>query len=321
MSHKLSIVRGIAEMFSGRGIKPWHGLGQIVKGLLTSREAIKAAHLDWQVEARPLYFESEQLTRADKHLPKWLPINRRALVRDDTEDLLAVVSDDYEIFQNTEAFRFMDALIADGQAKYDTAGALHGGKWVWLLIKLNPEDFKKRPNDKVDHYCLLSNNFGQHEVITIRQCLMRVVCWNTWTAALNERQAVFRIPHRGNIQSQVDTAREALGLVTKEMRALEKVLDEIRGIKMNEREVEGFSYKVSPEREPEQEAIRYLFKNGIGCEGKNRYDAWNAVTQLTTHHLGARGSDEKKAESRLKSVVRGRGHAMQKRALAALLLS
>ena len=72
-------------MFSGGNVVPWHGLGTVVAGLLTSAEAIKAAHLDWTVEKR-------NLTTSDgKLLKDWV-----ATVRTDTNDPLGIVStDDY----------------------------------------------------------------------------------------------------------------------------------------------------------------------------------------------------------------------------------
>lgn len=43
MAHELSIQNGRAEMFSGRNITPWHRLGTVVDGLLTSSEALDAS--------------------------------------------------------------------------------------------------------------------------------------------------------------------------------------------------------------------------------------------------------------------------------------
>ena len=49
---------GIMEndfMFSGKGALPWHGIGSVLEGVLSSREAIKAARLTWSVEQEPVY--------------------------------------------------------------------------------------------------------------------------------------------------------------------------------------------------------------------------------------------------------------------------
>lgn len=39
MAHELSIVNGVAEMFSGNNIVPWHKLGTVVSGLLTDGDS------------------------------------------------------------------------------------------------------------------------------------------------------------------------------------------------------------------------------------------------------------------------------------------
>ena len=36
-------------MFSARGIRPWHGIGEVIQEAPTSDEAIKIAKLDWKV--------------------------------------------------------------------------------------------------------------------------------------------------------------------------------------------------------------------------------------------------------------------------------
>lgn len=50
-------------MFSGRGEVPWHGIGTVLEGVLTSDEAIKEAHLDWTVDQTPLYAGENRGTR------------------------------------------------------------------------------------------------------------------------------------------------------------------------------------------------------------------------------------------------------------------
>ncbi|GHU30274.1 hypothetical protein FACS1894172_03210 [Spirochaetia bacterium] len=49
---------GIMEndwMFSGRGVVPWHEIGTVLDGVPSSREAIKAAKLEWTVNQTPVF--------------------------------------------------------------------------------------------------------------------------------------------------------------------------------------------------------------------------------------------------------------------------
>jgi len=51
-------MHGIMEndfMFSGRGEVPWHGIGAVLDGVLTSEQAIKEARLTWTVEQKRPY--------------------------------------------------------------------------------------------------------------------------------------------------------------------------------------------------------------------------------------------------------------------------
>ncbi len=84
MAHELSITKdGRAEMFSGRGIKPWHGLGTVVSGMLTSAQALEAAHLNWQVEKRDVYAD-----RVGGKIPGF-----KAIVRGDSNAVLSIMKD------------------------------------------------------------------------------------------------------------------------------------------------------------------------------------------------------------------------------------
>jgi hypothetical protein len=49
MSHE------VETMFSGNRETPWHGLGNVVDGVLTAEEAIEAAGLNWTVSMRDVF--------------------------------------------------------------------------------------------------------------------------------------------------------------------------------------------------------------------------------------------------------------------------
>ena len=70
------------------------------------------------------------------NLPRFLWISRKAKLREDTTEVLGIVSGEYEVVDNRDAFRFLDALIGS-ELHFETAGSLWGGRRVWCLARLS----------------------------------------------------------------------------------------------------------------------------------------------------------------------------------------
>ena len=110
--------------------KAWHNLGQVIDRYPTSSEAIQHAGLDYIVEKRPLFTcdTDNYLGSAEIIIPEIAVPNFFATVRADTEQVLGVVGNDYEVVQNRDAFSFFDAIVGGGEGiLYETAGALGNG--------------------------------------------------------------------------------------------------------------------------------------------------------------------------------------------------
>ena len=104
--------------------KPWHGLGVEVKEAPTSSDALVYAGLDWTVEQKDVYTQDGNLIAGYK-----------ANTRNTDNTILGIVSDRYKVVQNEDAFQFTDDLLGAG-VTYETAGALQGGRKVWMLAKM-----------------------------------------------------------------------------------------------------------------------------------------------------------------------------------------
>ena len=110
--------------------KAWHKLGQVIDHYPTSSEAIQYAGLDYIVEKRPLYTLDNYnfLGDTDLIIPEIRVPNFFATVRGDTEQILGVVGNDYEVVQNRDAFTFFDAIVGGCEGiLYETCGALGNG--------------------------------------------------------------------------------------------------------------------------------------------------------------------------------------------------
>jgi phage/plasmid-like protein (TIGR03299 family) len=199
MSHE------VETMFSGSNQRPWHGLGKILPGHLTTREALVAGGLDWDVSLVPVVANITGVGMIET--------GHRATVRSTDNRVLGVVGPGYAPLQNRDAFGVIDPIVADGTAVWESAGSLHGGRAVWALAKLPSDIVVRRPGgvtDEVKGYLLVTNRHDGYAAAQVKLTPIRVVCQNTLTAAL--RGGAFRVTHVGEMGDRIRLAAEALHL-------------------------------------------------------------------------------------------------------------
>lgn len=311
MSHEIDQSTGAAAVFTA-GTPPWHGLGRNVTEAVTSAEAIRLAGLDWTVVQWPVSAVSPE---------GWGTVVAKdfiANVRDDTKAVLGIVSKKYRPFQNLEAFDFCDAVVGEGMAKYETAGALRGGRRVWLLLKL-PDEMKVGPEDQIRPYLLVYNTFDGSSCLRGVLTATRVVCQNTLNLALGHaRGEGVTIRHRGDLQGRVNEARETLGLVQKRLKHFGREVDVFRSVPMvNGRLARYFDGLLPPlDKNPTDrewknrlrslDKLNVNFTNELNTLPGMRGTLWaalNAATEFADHQRRFRGNTSTvKAENRLDSI-------------------
>ena len=129
--------------------------------------------------------------------------------------MLGIVSDEYEVVDNIDAFGFLDALIGS-ELYFETAGSLWGGRRVWVLARL-PE-YIELGGDRSATYVYVANSHDGSMAVTAAVTPIRIVCANTLGAALRQAehgqhaQRTFRLRHTGNLQLKFAEARQVLGM-------------------------------------------------------------------------------------------------------------
>lgn len=193
---------------------PWHGLGTAVEEAPNSAAAIELAGLNWMVNPQPIFTDHPSGGKIE------IP-NAKANVRDIDNKVLGIVTDRYQIVQNSEAFDFTDSLIGEG-CTYETAGSLDGGKKVFLLAKM-PE--KKILDEEFDPYICFTNTFDGSGSIKAVMTPVRVVCQNTLSLALNGATRKWSTRHVGRLDMKLEEARHTLQLANKYMDKLADTAD------------------------------------------------------------------------------------------------
>ena len=218
MAHEVETLAYVSNEENGRFV-PWHGLGTPVSAYMTSEEALNAAQLNWNVEARPIFTDN------GIQIPGYV-----ANTRDSDNSVLGIVSNRYKIVQNREAFSFTDSLIGEG-VKYETAGSLRKGKNIFLLAKLPTT---KILGDDFDNYICFTNTHDGEGAVRVCSTNVRVVCNNTLNLALNTAKRSWSCRHLGNIEGKLEEAQRALQLAHEYTEELAKYADRAANITIDE---------------------------------------------------------------------------------------
>jgi phage/plasmid-like protein (TIGR03299 family) len=268
---------------------PWHGLGVKLNNPTTAKEAIIAAGLNWDVYLQQMFVP---LSNSNQYIP----VPKFAVLRNDKTEAapLGYVTHKYRPLQNRDCFRFFDKLVRPNKAIYVTAGVLREGQYIWLLAKL-PESMYIAGEDRVDQYILLTNCHRGLQSVQVVFTPIRVVCWNTLSAAVNTKRKNVRINHYGKLGGQVSKAQEILGLATKIFKNTEEQYQAIAKVSMDSVGAIKYFEELLPNEEVSQRRRRanirskmfFLFEQGKGNDVEGiRGTAWaayNAVTEYIDH--------------------------------------
>jgi phage/plasmid-like protein (TIGR03299 family) len=212
MAHNLNFNEQRQEWSFFSTEKAWHDLGQIVNGAKTSEEAIKLAHLDYEVQLKPIYFDKEAaFNEQDSLMPKLITDNY-ATVRTDTMQALGIVKKRYKVIQNTDVFSFFDNVIDDDDAVFETAGALGNGEKIFISAKMPHHIEIKGYNDPTEIYILLTSSHDGSGSIVAGITPIRVVCNNTLNVALGGIKNKVSIRHTINAKNSLKEAHKLMGI-------------------------------------------------------------------------------------------------------------
>jgi phage/plasmid-like protein (TIGR03299 family) len=278
-----------------RGL-PWHGLGNGVSGARTAKQAIVDAGLDWDVELRKMYTLSGKGNKIQ--VPGFFASTR---VTDDK--VLGVVKTRYVPFQNREAFAFTDDMVDSGEAKYDTAGSLRGGKVVFLSM-LVPQHILVAGEDRHDMYILLRTSHDGSKAIGVYLTMIRAVCMNTVTLGVNSAEFQWSTPHVSTMEGKLAEARNTLQLSFTYADEFSKHVEQLMKTKVNDDRAVDILTTVLPARPKTDEKIDAIMEC-LRTSDKNGYHGtgWGVVNAITEYQQHWR--DHIEPEATFMNVIDG----------------
>ncbi len=219
MGHNIEIRDGRASFVeNGRKGRAYHRLGKVYDRPLTVQEALHGCNADYKVALQPLAALTPDIQREMEYgsvmalqlnnaiVPKYM-----ATIRLDTHKILGIVTENYGIVQNEDAFKFIDTLVTGKLSDsahapvIETAGVLGEGERVFITAKF-PEEIilDNKGNDRVEMYVVFTTTHDGTGAVNCVVTPIRVVCNNTLNLALRNNSGKLSLRHSRNIMDRLD---------------------------------------------------------------------------------------------------------------------
>ncbi|MCT9080485.1 DUF932 domain-containing protein [Streptomyces fulvoviolaceus] len=203
--HGLDTTTGGAALYTTT--PAWHGLGAVIPGGTTDiDDVLKLARIDWEVSKQPVLYEwVDDLRDAT---------DRYVTVRTDTGDALGTVGGRYEVFQNRRVFEFLQDLVQHHDAVWESAGALRGGRKVFVTMRI-PHSIVIDRGGLDDEIVLYLAAVNSHDGTSSAESIVtpwRIACGNTERFATRDAVHRWGIRHTKGGLSNLEEARRTLGL-------------------------------------------------------------------------------------------------------------
>ena len=221
----------VESMFSVRQM-PWHQEGTVLADYPGSwAEARTLAGLDWDPVTAEVYtLTGINTDGTDRYAPitGWKSINRS-----DTGAVLSLNKDTYTVIDHGQMGEIVEAVLAQPNVKWETAGVLDGGRAVWCLALLDEPVMLPGDDSPTLPYLAITNRHDGTAACALRATAVRIVCANTFRAAELEGErtgTTFSFIHKASWRTRIEDARKAVTGARDEMARYAELAAELLAI-------------------------------------------------------------------------------------------
>jgi phage/plasmid-like protein (TIGR03299 family) len=237
----------VESMFSVREM-PWHREGTILADYPGDWDQARTlAGLDWDPVTADVYAAAGINPDGTVH---YEPVTGwKAISRSDTGAVLSINKDTYTVIDHGEMGEIVEAVLAQPNVRWETAGALDSGRSVWCLALLDEPIALPGDLSATLPYLAITNRHDGTAACALRATAVRIVCANTFRAAELEGErtgATFSFIHKSSWRTRIDEARQAVTGARAEMRRYTELARELLAIPVTSKQRELFITEFIP---------------------------------------------------------------------------
>ena len=248
------------------------------------QDVLNQTNLNWTVR------EESLTTQSGIIIPK-----QKAIVRDDTNEVLSIHGEGYYPYQNHQLIELLDKVSQQSGLPIHRGGMFGNGEKVFIQLKSND---MKLGDDKIEGYITGINSFDGTTSLAFGPSNITISCQNTFFGAFRSMDT--KVRHTKNMIMRVDDICRGLEqVVEEESKMFEdiKQMSETRMTKENEdwvtRTLFNIMKDVDLNNEEQVSSVTrnkltrfYVDLNGeLKEKGDNMWGLFSGVTKYTTHSM------------------------------------
>lgn len=228
---------------SERNGPAWHEKGTVMTDSPMPVEALKRIHGDIEFEKAPMVVQlsnGQEIVGTDQFV-----VVRKPTFHDNDYAVLGTCGADYVTLDNIELAEMLEPL-----AKFwpvETVGVLGEGERFFMTLEATPIDIK---GEEIKRFFLVADSkVPSQGGLSILDTRVRVVCWNTFQAALDGKSAVrVDLQHVGDIKMRLASIMEIYERLVDQQSAVDEALMLMADAKLPKGGVERIAKAAIPDR-------------------------------------------------------------------------
>lgn len=257
------------------------------------QDVLNETNLNWTVR------EESLTTQSGIIIPK-----QKAIVRDDTNEVLSIHGEGYYPYQNHQLIELLDKVSQQSGLPIHRGGLFGNGEKVFIQLKSND---MKLGNDRIEGYITGINSFDGTTSLAFGPSNITISCQNTFFGAFRSMDT--KVRHTKNMVMRVeDICRGLEKVIDEESKMFEdiKMLSETRMTKQNEDWVTRTLFNIMKEVDMnDEEQVSSVTRNKLTRfyvdlngelkeKGDNMWGLFSGVTKWTTHSMNKGDNSENK---------------------------
>ena len=293
----------------------YHSYGADVSDCKNIQEVMAAGGLDWEVLKGKVSAQFADGTSAVLE-------DRMTTYRSDTNTVLGIVGNNYEVFQNYETYDWLNVLHGNNEVKWEHAAQFHDGRKIAVTCRL-PGVSEISEGDTLDRFLIAVNNHDGGGSVRLFPSTTRPVCENTLRVAEDNAvkgKQILRFIHReSSLNQRVKDGRRFIHAIQSLHNEFQQTAQELQKAAFSDEKLNEYFSKILAEKTKSKKAadrhtetLLRIFSSdkNAGGYGANGWTAFNAVTEWVDHH-----GRKRTGEARLNSNLFGSGDSFKQSAL------